>query len=78
MKVKTKEDMYKITGSTQLVLSELLKLLNKEISKFQNSKYPTTIMTTNNFIKKNLKKDVISRSVRGGKINNKQRKNVLK
>ena len=67
MKVKTKDDMYAITNSTHFVLSELSKLLNKELGKLQNAKYPTTIMTTNNFIKNNLKRGVIKRTVRGGK-----------
>ena len=68
MKVKTKDQMYAITNSTQFVLSELLHILNKEIGKLQSAKYPSTIMTTNNFIKKNIKRGVITRKVRGGKL----------
>ena len=67
MKVKTKDDMYTLTNSTHFVLGELVKLLNKEISRLQKTPYPTTVMTTNNFIKNNLKRGVISRQVRGGK-----------
>ena len=67
MKIKTKDDMYKLTASTLFVISELQQKLNKEISKLQNVKYPVNVNTTNNFIKNNLKKGIIKRSVRGGK-----------
>ncbi len=68
MKVKTKDDMYRITNSTLFVLSELQKILNKEIGKYQNSTYPRNVQTTNNFIKSNLKRGMIPREVRGGRL----------
>ena len=67
MKIKTKEDMYTLTNSTHFVIGELVKLLNKEIAKYQKTPYPTKVMTTNNFIKNNLKRGVIPRELRGGK-----------
>ena len=68
MKVKTLDDSELLRDSTWHVVNEISRLVGRQVGEERKLNFPANIETTNTMIKKILKRKVIARPMRGGKL----------
>ena len=73
MKVKTLEDFDLLRDSTWHVINQISRLAGIQIGRERNLTFPANIETTNTLVKKYLKRGIIDRPMRGGKITRKRK-----
>ena len=73
MKVKTLDNFELLRDSTWHVVNEISRLVGRQIGEERKLNFPANIETTNTMIKKFLKRGLIERPMRGGKITRKRK-----